>query len=128
MSWQGIHSLSHWRRVYENRIRLTDESGANRPVVELFALFHDSQRFPDGHDLGHGHRGAEYTKTLFDLNDTDFELLYEACRNHTDKVTHDDVTIQTCWDLDRLNLGRVGMRPDPDFLNTEVARRRDTIQ
>ena len=64
---------------------------------------------------------------MFDLPDDDFEVLYIACRDHTDEVTHDDVTIQSCWDADRLDLGRVGMTPDPDFLNTEFARRADTI-
>lgn len=131
VSWQGIHGLSHWGRVYENGMRLSDESGANRRVVELFAFFHDSQRFNDGTDTGHGHRGAEYAKTLrgefFDLPDDEFKLLYVACRDHTDEITHDDETIQTCWDSDRLDLGRVGMTPDPGFLSTDVARRRDTI-
>ena len=37
------------------------------------------------------------------------------------------MTIQTCWDADRLDLGRVGMMPDPRFLSTEIAKRRDTI-
>ena len=113
-------------------MRLADESGANRRVVELFAFFHDSQRFNDGCDIGHGHRGAEYAKTLrgdfFDLTDDEFELLYVACRDHTDEVTHDDVTIQTCWDSDRLDLGRVGMALDLDFLSTDVARQRETIE
>lgn len=132
VSWQGIHGLSHWGRVYENGMRLSDESGADRRVVELFAFFHDSQRFNEGSDPGHGHRGAEYAKTLrgefFDLPDNAFELLYVACRDHTDKITHKDVTIQTCWDSDRLDLGRVGVTPDLEFLSTDVARRRDTIR
>ncbi|MBI1311604.1 hypothetical protein GC176_09890 [bacterium] len=131
VSWRGLHGLSHWGRVYDNGMRLTDESGANRNVVELFAFFHDSQRFHDGSDIGHGHRGAEYARTLrgefFDLTDDEFELLYVACCDHADEITHDDVTIQTCWDSDRLDLGRVGMTPDPEFLSTEIARRRDTI-
>jgi uncharacterized protein len=130
-SWLGIHGLTHWGRVYDNGMRLSEESGANRKVVELFAFLHDSQRHNDGSDVGHGHRGAEYAKTLrgevFDLDDTEFDMLYVACRDHTDEVTHADVTIQTCWDSDRLDLGRVGVTPDPEFLNTDAARRPDTI-
>jgi uncharacterized protein len=34
----------------------------------------------------------------------------------------------TCWDADRLDLGRVGKRPSPRFLGTEYARRKDTIE
>ena len=131
VSWMGLHGLSHWGRVYENGMRLADESGANRTVVELFAFLHDSQRFEESTDIGHGHRGAEYAKSLrgeyFELTDAEFDLLYIACRDHTDEVTHEDVTIQTCWDSDRLDLGRVGMRPEVEYLSTEVARRRDTI-
>lgn len=112
-------------------MRLTDETGANRKVVELFAFFHDSQRHNDGGDIGHGHRGAEYANYLrgdyFELSDDEFDLLFVACRDHTDVTHHDDVTIQTCWDSDRLDLGRVGMTPDPYYLNTDAAKRKSTI-
>ena len=127
----GNSGLTHWGRVYDNGMRLSEESRANRKVVDLFAFLHDSQRHHDGADIGHGHRGAEYAKTLrgefFELNDDEFDLLYVACRDHTDEVIHDDVTIQTCWDSDRLDLGRVGVTPDPEFLNTESAKHPDTI-
>ena len=33
-----------------------------------------------------------------------------------------DVTIQTCWDADRLDLSRVGIRPDPKKLCTKAAK------
>ena len=33
-----------------------------------------------------------------------------------------DITVQTCWDADRLDLGRVGIRPDPRRLCTAAAR------
>ena len=36
--------------------------------------------------------------------------------------TEADITIQTCWDADRLDLGRVWIIPDPDRLCTEPAR------
>ena len=75
---------------------------------------------------GHGTRGAEYAKTLhgvaYDLSNDRFELLYYACVRHTDGEHHDDPTIATCWDADRLDLGRVGMVPDPDFMSTDFGR------
>ena len=37
------------------------------------------------------------------------------------RLTH-DITIQTCWDADRLDLGRIGIRPNPTYLGTKVAR------
>ena len=49
-------------------------------------------------------------------------LLYRACHGHTHERNHPDVTIQTCWDSDRLDLGRVGITPHPSRLCTEVAK------
>lgn len=127
----GAHGVAHWARVLENGLRLSGETKANIEVVSLFAILHDSQRIDDCTDPEHGPRAAEYaTKlrgSLFDLNDHDFRLLYRACEGHTHERTHPDVTIQTCWDADRLDLGRVGVNPHPDRLCTEVAKRPETI-
>ena len=112
--------------MLENGQRLASETGANVDVVTLFALFHDSRRVNEDRDLGHGHRGARYARKLrgklIDLDDADFKLLFEACRLHTDGLTEGDVTLQTCWDADRLDLGRVGITPEPDQLCTDAAR------
>jgi uncharacterized protein len=37
------------------------------------------------------------------------------------------VTVLTCWDADRLDLGRVGIRPAPRLLCTSAARDPATI-
>ena len=129
--WHGIHGLTHWGRVYANGMKVAEQSGANVKVVELFAFFHDSQRWNDGFDLGHGQRGAEYAATLrgeyFDVTDEEFELLYIACRDHTNGCTEADVTIQTCWDADRLDLGRVYITPIANKMCTTAARDPATI-
>jgi uncharacterized protein len=52
----------------------------------------------------------------------DFKRLYSACAHHTDGLTDGDPTVQTCWDADRLDLGRVGIIPKKKFLGTEAAR------
>ena len=44
--------------------------------------------------------------------------------HHSDGRVDADVTVQTCWDADRLDLGRVGKRPDPRLLCTPAARDR----
>jgi uncharacterized protein len=59
---------------------------------------------------------------LVHLDDARFELLFEACRLHTDGHTEGDPTLQACWDADRLDLGRVGITPKPHRLCTEAAR------
>jgi uncharacterized protein len=38
-------------------------------------------------------------------------------RFHNDGELHNDATIQSCWDADRLDLGRVGKRPHPRYLS-----------
>ena len=124
--------MVHWARVFENGVHLAEETGANVEVVKLFAVLHDSRRVNDGHDPDHGPRAAEFARELhgqiFDLPDHDLKLLCTACEGHTHERTHPDVTIQTCWDSDRLDLGRVGITPHPSRLCTEVAKRSETIK
>jgi uncharacterized protein len=133
LAWDGIHGVAHWARVYENGLRLCVETGANAEVVQLFAVLHDSRRINDDSDPDHGPRAAEFARTLHDrgllgLSDPDFRLLHRACAGHTHERTHPDVTIQTCWDADRLDLGRVGISPDPHYLGTEAAKRTEILR
>lgn len=127
----GRHGLAHWARVLENGRRLSSMNGANIRVVELFAVFHDACRVTEKRDPGHGQRGADlavnFRGTYFDLPDRDFDLLYEACVRHTDGDTEADLTIQTCWDSDRLDLARVNITPSPDKLCTVAARDRAVL-
>jgi len=124
---RGLHGLSHWARVYDNGLRLAAETGADRRVVELFALFHDSRRRTEQADPDHGPSGAalagQYHRDgLLLLDDTPLHLLLTACRLHTAARTHDDVTVRTCFDADRLDLARVGKTVDPAFLCTDAGR------
>ena len=123
---RGLHGVVHWARVMENGWKLAEITGADRDVVTLFALFHDSRRFNDGTDWCHGLRGANLAKRLrgsqFELDDSRFDLLYRACEWHTEGKTDPDITVRTCWDSDRLDLGRVGIEPDPKYLGTDAAR------
>ena len=100
--------------------------------MQSFAIFHDSCRTNEGVDLGHGQRGAEFALVLRDewlvLSDEEFDILYEACAGHADCETEADITIQTCWDADRLDLGRVGTMPDPKRLCTEAAKTPETLK
>jgi uncharacterized protein len=122
----SVHGPDHWRRVERNGLLLATRTGADIAVVRLFALFHDSRRENDDWDEGHGARGAEYAASLrghaFDLEDDRFALLHYACVWHTDADHHDDPTIATCWDADRLDLNRVGVILDPAFMSTDFGR------
>lgn len=129
---RGIHGIRHWTRVRENGHRLAKHSGANKQVVELFAFLHDCCREDDRSDPGHGERAAAFAQTLrgtlIHLSDEDFALLLEAIRDHEHGRTRGEITVMTCWDADRLDLGRVGMRPNPLFLCMEFAKRKPTIE
>ncbi|NLX18364.1 MAG: hypothetical protein GXY53_03655 [Desulfobulbus sp.] len=132
VNWNGLHGVAHWARVYENGLHLAQSTGANTNVVRLFAVFHDSCRFNDGRDMDHGPRGAElarlYRGRYFELTDDEFDLLYTACTLHTKAATHDNSTVRTCFDADRLDLARAGKRPDPQLLCTAAARDPKTIE
>jgi uncharacterized protein len=122
-----VHGPDHWKRVERNGLYICQSNGADEDVVRLFALFHDSMRLSDGRDPEHGLRGAKYAKSLlnqeYQLTEAQFELLYEACKHHTKQRATQDKTIGTCWDADRLDLRRVGIRPSVDFMHSSEAKR-----
>jgi uncharacterized protein len=128
----GIHGVPHWQRVRENGLRIAKHTGANRLLIELFAYLHDCCREDDRSDPGHGERAAEFIETLrgtlLNLGEDDFALLQVAIRDHEQGLTKGDVTVATCWDADRLDLGRVRTRPNPTYLCTEYARKKEVIE
>lgn len=127
----GCHGVSHWQRVRENGLRLAKKTKADRLVVELFALLHDCCRESDNHDPDHGPRAATFIESLrdnvFELEDERFECLQIAIREHTRTLFSRDATIATCFDSDRLDIGRVGAKPNPGYLNTDAAKEKATI-
>ncbi len=128
----SIHGESHWQRVAAAGLALLPETpDADPALVFLFALFHDSMRLNDDHDPLHGPRGAalawELRGEAFDLGVAGMGLLGFACEEHTNGGVVPDPTVGVCWDADRLNLWRVGIRPDPRFLSTEAARSEERI-
>lgn len=129
LDWNGIHGVAHWSRVKLNGLTLATHypGRANVKVIELFAFLHDSCRLNDGSDHQHGGRAADFATRLNDigiisLDDTELSILRYACMFHTHGATLADITTQICWDADRLDLGRVGVYPDPKYLCTEAAR------
>jgi uncharacterized protein len=127
----GIHGVAHWARVLENGRRLGPATGARMEVVESFAILHDACRLNDRGDPDHGPRAVALAATLRGpsllLSDEAFTLLSEAIAHHTCGQTLGDVTVQTCWDADRLDLYRVGTLPRPQYLCTAAAKVQATI-
>jgi uncharacterized protein len=123
-----LHGPRHWRVVAMLGAHLAYETpGVDYPLVVLFALLHDCRRLDDGRDPGHGHRAAALVRKLaaggvLRLAPDRLARLELACALHADGYTHADPTVGTCWDADRLGLGRVGITPDPRLLSTAAAR------
>jgi uncharacterized protein len=132
LDWGGIHGAPHWARVRRNGLILAELTGANIRVVEYFAFIHDLGRENDYHDPEHGYRAATIAEkiagNLIQVTEPELELLMEACQGHSDGHLEADITVMTCWDADRLDLGRVGIRPDPSRLCTETARDADLLE
>jgi len=123
---EGIHGVAHWARVAENGRRLAEITGAHKDTVTLFAYLHDACRETLEWDPLRGVRAADLARrwrgTYFDLPAHEFDLLYLACARQSDGLLEADITLQTCWDADRLEIGRVGMMIIPSRLCTEAAR------
>ena len=100
--------------------------------VELFGFLHDCRRSSDGTDPAHGERAADFLREIngrfFSLARAELRDLELACRDHSEGYLQANIAVQTCWDADRLDLGRIGIRPDPARLCTAEARRRDVIR
>jgi uncharacterized protein len=127
-----IYGESHWQRVAAVGLALLPDTPDTDPlIVFLLALFHDSMMLNDGRDPLHGPRGAKLARELrseaFVLDEERMGLLGFVCEEHTNGSVTSDPTVGVCWDSDRLNLWRVGIRPDPRWLSTEVARSEDAL-
>lgn len=95
--------------------------GCDAELVLLFALFHDSRRFNEFSDPEHGLRGGELARSMLELEHDRIELLADTCTRHDKGFVSDDPTVGVCWDADRLNLWRVGIKPKPSLLSTAHA-------
>jgi uncharacterized protein len=122
-----VHGLDHWNQVEYNGLMLAKKNGADITVIRLFALFHDSCRYDDGYDPEHGPRGAAFAEELrgklYELDDQRFDWLYHACKFHTHEISSGIVTVDTCYDADRLDLGRVSIAPAVEKMATEAGRK-----
>ncbi len=131
LPWNGIHGVSHWARVRYNGLRLARLNGANTNIVVLFSFLHDIGRRNEHYDPHHGPRASELVEELngrfFSISREEQELLKIACHGHTRERTHEDLTVRTCWDADRLDLGRVGIRPKAKYLCTPEAKSHEMI-
>jgi uncharacterized protein len=123
-----IHGAPHWARVAHNGRVLAEAHGVNPDITEWFAYLHDSQRRNDDRDPLHGARAAAYAWSLREANviklaEPEFYQLQYALATHSDGFTNAPMAVACCWDADRLDLPRVGVRPDPARMATHQGSR-----
>jgi uncharacterized protein len=125
LDWGGIHGANHWARVLHHGKTIGELRQADLLVVELFGFLHDSCRLNDGRDPQHGQRAADFAHGIqgdfYQLTPKQLDVLCYAMQHHSGGEVSTNATIQTCWDSDRLDLGRVGIIPSPKFISAEGA-------
>ncbi len=119
----SIHGVNHWDRVAKFGSMLFQE-GADLDVIMAFAYIHDSERKNNGEDLAHGPRASRLIDSIRQtqlsfLNDEQIAKLKRACELHTIELRTGDMTIDICFDADRMDLPRVGIIPLPDRMATK---------
>ena len=131
IDFYGDHGITHWQRVFNNTQKLAKHYKITSDVFELFALLHDSKRHNELFDEKHGPRAAVFAKKLLNegvifLNNDDEKRLLFACANHTVTDTTNplcnDLVVQICFDSDRLDIGRVGIQPEAQYMATAYAK------
>lgn len=116
------HGIEHWDRVAKFGEMLYVD-GVDINVVVAFAYLHDVERINNYVDDMHGQRASMLVDSirhnyLRDFNDEQVSLLKYACELHTLKHRTGNITIDTCFDADRLDLPRVGITPEPERMAT----------
>lgn len=126
----GMNGLNHWSRIIENAFLLSEYNKANKKVLVAFAFFHKIKRNNEEQDTNEGYKGAQllrYYENELGLNEEEFDQAYFACVNFNEFKTHDNLTIATCWDAERLDLMRTGLYPREDDLQSTYAKNAGTI-
>lgn len=123
----SLHGPKHWRRVEANGVWLAERTpGADVDVVRLFAVFHDAERNAESWDPQHTQRAGLLVRHLhgglFTLPEDQLDTLVIACELHNHGHNSQDPTIAVCWDADRLDLPRVGLRVEEPYLSTAAAK------
>lgn len=125
LDWDGIHGANHWARVLHHGKTIGELRQADLLVVELFGFLHDSCRLNDGRDPQHGQRAADFAHGIhgdfYQLSPKQLDTLCFAMQHHSGGEVSTNATIQTCWDSDRLDLGRVGIKPSAQYISEEAA-------
>jgi uncharacterized protein len=122
---RGVHGPRHWNQVAVNAQRICRMKRLNPLSGAAFGWLHDIARQDEHEDPEHGPRAADLVENdpkamelLRTILGKDLDKVLTAIRIHTEAQNHEDPLIGACLDADRLDLGRVGIRPNPKFFST----------
>ena len=122
------HGITHWQHVEAFGLMMWEQCpAADKEVIRWFAYLHDAMRGCDGYECEHGAAAAKFIsrirKTfLRDLTDGQIRTLKLACKYHTVRQHTDDLTVNICFDADRLDLPRVGIRPEVKKMASDIGK------
>jgi uncharacterized protein len=132
LDWDGTHGAPHWARVRANGLMLAEQTGADPYVIEVFAFIRDVERVSGASDPDHGLRASrlavELNTEYFQLSSSQLQQLVTACEGHSYSQTTGNMTVLTCWDSDRLDLGRIGIKTCPSRPCTDEAKQSSMIE
>ena len=119
----ATHGVEHWDKVARFG-RMLYQEGADMDVILSFAYLHDSERKDNAEDIEHGKRASMLIDRIREtelkaLSDEQIAKLKRACELHTTEHQTGDITIDTCFDADRMDLLRVGITPSPERMATK---------
>ena len=89
-------------------------SPAGSPEAVIAAVQNGADAVYMGLNDFNARRGAK------NFTDEEFALLEKACRLHTTKHRTGNITVDICFDADRLDLARVGLDPNPKLMATSM--------
>ena len=120
----STHGVGHWDRVAKFG-RVLYQKGADLDVIMAFAYLHDAERMNNCEDINHGKRASKLIDTirhtqLKALSDEQIAKLKRASELHTIQHRTGDLTIDICFDADRMDLPRVGITPSPQRMATKL--------
>ncbi len=130
----SVHGLTHWKRVEKFGLKIAKKNGADKKVISLFAYLHDARRENECDDPAHGARSVILLKELLDakiisLTSKQYEQLVSALSLHNKhNAKSNDITVQTCWDADRLDLWRCGFVPNPELMFSGYGKSKKMIE
>ncbi len=132
----SIHTKDHCRRVLLFALLIAQKKALNahlRSILAKACVFHDSRRFDDGFDVGHGDRAAAFYQDFCQKHHLAYDNLVSGIMAYHDrpdvegekalKAFKDGVLLYHIFKdadaLDRYRFGALGL--DPRYLRTKEA-------